>query len=198
MNNCNLPKHIYGYIRNNFLNNLDGRTDNSLQPCVIFGAEAHASRAVGFHVLRNDGACIAMVPIHALCHKPKAKPMELWQVEPWDCFGWNISAIEFTYLKELDIVCRLPQIDPDAHDYSKGPPKYIFERGTYVCSLDFFDNGWSDDPGQHKHLHLVALNNGNFALQPNNRVQILEKSFTDRPFTAKPKIQTNKLKWTAE
>jgi hypothetical protein len=188
-NNCDLPKHIYGYVRNNFLNNLDNETDTSVQPCVIYAVESHPGRAIGFHILRNDGACIAMVPIHALCHKPDADQKELWELEAWDCFGWNISAIEFNYLRELDFICRLPQPDTD---------QYLFEKGSYVCSLDFFDNGWSDDPGQHKHLHLIALQNGNFALQPNNRVQILEKSFVHRPFSSKPKIQTNKLKWTAE
>lgn len=198
MNNCNLPKHIYGYIRNNFLNNLDNKSDRSVQRCVIFGAEAHPGRAIGFHVLRDDGACIAMVPIHALCHKDNAPGLNLWQLCPWDCFGWDIAAIEFAYLKELDFTVRSPQLHPDVHDHDSGPPKYNFWKGTYVCSLDFYDNGFSDDPGQHKHFHLIALEDGNFALQPNNRVQIMERSFTDRSFKGKPQIQTNELKWSSE
>ncbi|MCI0748165.1 MAG: hypothetical protein L0Y58_22390 [Verrucomicrobia subdivision 3 bacterium] len=184
-NNCDLPKHFYALLRAEFCNNLELGTEG-LIPCVVFGVEAQPGRALGFHVLREDGAMVSQVPIHALCHLLDAPQMELSECCPWDSFGYWLTAIEFQYLREVDITYRTTNGSEHA--------------GTYICTIDFLNNGFSDEPEQHKHFHLLALQNGNYALQPNNRCRVKESSFTENLFAwdAPPRIQTNRLRWYAE
>lgn len=187
-NNVSLPNHIYGFVRTEFCNNLKPETAG-LMPCVLFGAESIPGHALGFHILREDGAVISQLPIHALCFTKDAPlvtdPSEL---QLWDCFGYNISVHRFTYLSDLDGSIYQPELN---------------NRITtchYLCTFDFFDNGFSDYPEQHKCLHFLKLWDGNFALQPNNRVQFLDKSFTTKPFDwdNPPLIETNTLEWFCE
>lgn len=183
-NNISLPKHLYGWLRTEFANNLKSGTAGVI-PCCIFGVESIPGRALGFHVLCDNGALISQVPVHGMCWQPDALPMELWACQAWDCFGYWITAVEYAYLRETDFA-------------------YVVDRveygGTYVCSIDWLDNGWSDAPDQHKHLHLIKLDNGNFALMPNNRVRVNEVSFTDQLFAwdKPPMIESNQLIWYAE
>ena len=43
------------------------------------------------------------------------------------------------------------------------------------------DFGFSEVPGQHKCGHVIKLDNGNFAIQPNNRIRAFEPSFVTKP-----------------
>jgi len=43
------------------------------------------------------------------------------------------------------------------------------------------DVGFSEVPGQHKCGHVIKLDNGNFAIQPNNRIRAFEPSFVTKP-----------------
>jgi hypothetical protein len=182
-NNVDLPQHIYAKLRTEFCNNLSPGTEGLID-CVIFAAETVHNRALGFHVLRDDGALIAHVPVHALCWKPcPVQPLE--NLEPWDCFGYWITAIRFEHLAECEMDFRCGQ---------------EIMRGKYICTFDFIANGYSDEPEQHKHFHFIRGDDGNFALQPNNFVQVLHKSFTDKLFDWQnpPAIQTNRLHWYCE
>jgi len=71
--------------------------------------------------------------------------------------------------------------------------KYIdrnkkWNEGTYLFTLDWSqedrniaDVGFSEVPGQHKCGHVIKLDNGNFAIQPNNRIRAFEPSFVTKP-----------------
>lgn len=183
-NNCSLPKHIYAFLRTEFVNNLKPGSDG-LIPAVIFGAESVPGRALTFHVLRDDGALVSQVPLHALCHLESAPRRELEDLMRWDCFGWWLTVIEFEYLREVTF------------ETLTGAG---VETGQYICTFDFLNNGYSEDPSQHKNFHLLALSDGNFALQTNDKCKALERSFVERPFdwAALPRIERNKLKWYAE
>ena len=183
-NNVSLPKQVYSFLRTEFCNNLKSGTEG-LIPCVIFGAEAVPGRALTFHVLRDDGALVSQLPLHALCHLESAPRRELGELLRWDCFGWWLTAIEFDYLREVGFETLIA-----------GEP----EQGQYVCTFDFHNNGYSEEPTQHKCLHLLALDDGNFSLQPNNNCKALQRSFVERPFDWNnlPAIELNCLKWYAE
>jgi hypothetical protein len=73
--------------------------------------------------------------------------------------------------------------------------------GRYVCTFDFLNNGFSEFPEQHKHLHFIKLEDGNYALMPNNRVKVRHQSFTEGngfSWGKPPRIKTNTLIWHAE
>lgn len=175
--NISLPQHFYAQVRERFLYDEDpART--KLIPCVVFGIASTPSRAVGFHILTEHGAMFADIPLHALVHKITAPELPLDFLECWDCFGYDVTAVVFEYLREMSVAVYLK--------------KSQWREGLYVCSLDWIANGFSDTPEQHKVMHLIALDNGCYALQPNNRCRWTDQSFTDnKKWPERPDFQVN-------
>ena len=59
------------------------------------------------------------------------------------------------------------------------------QKGTYVCTLDNYhqdpdviDYATSENPAEHKSHNLIELENGQYALYPNNRMRIFDNSLT--------------------
>lgn len=183
-NNVSLPKHHYGFLRTEFRNNLKIGTEGLIE-CVIFGAEAIPGYAIGFHVLAEDGSLYSQVPVHGICATADAPKLNLSDLQAWDCFGFNLSVISYEYLWQL------------RYEYLIGGEP---TAGEYIATFDFYDNGFSDRPEQHKHLHWLVLDNGCFALMPNNRLRVEDKSFTTKLFdwNKPPQIEANTLSWSAE
>ena len=182
--NADLPRHFYAYVRDEFLRGLASGHGRASR-CVVFGLASVVGRALGFHVLLANGAQWARVPLHALVADPEAPRLPLSDLCLWDCFGYDLEAHEFAYLRGLDVDVRIGK-------------KWL--PGSYVCSLDWKGNGFSESAEQHKVMHLIALDNGCYALQPNNRTRWHEASFTTKPFDLEkpPKYRVNTFTWSAE
>ena len=61
------------------------------------------------------------------------------------------------------------------------------QKGTYVCTIDNYhrdpdmvDWATSENPAEHKSHNLIELNNGQYALYPNNRLRIFDNSLTPK------------------
>jgi hypothetical protein len=181
MNNVSLPEHQYAFVRNKFLRN--GKPPHDMSECIIFGAESMPGYAMGFHILREDGVMYAQVPIHALCHRQDAALKEqAGDLQAWDCFGFAMTVAQFDYLSQLRFTHRSGL------------------QGEYVCTFDFIRNGFSNYPEQHKHLHLLMMDDGNYMLQPNTTLRAEDKSFTTKLFDWKqpPDIEANEATWSCE
>lgn len=180
--NASLPEHLYCLVRREFLHNLEG-DHGEFSEAVLLGVTSVPSRAMGFTVLLEDGSQFARLPIHALVTRSDAPLLDVAALQAWDCFGYEFAVTCFDYLREMGCVAHLPG--------------GVAESATYICMFDWYDNGWSDEPSQHKTLHLLALDNGCFALQPNNRIQWIDRSFTS-PWRQRPSYLTNTHRWHAE
>jgi hypothetical protein len=60
-------------------------------------------------------------------------------------------------------------------------------KGKYLFTLDWhnpdsnrLDDGYSETPNEHKCGHVIQRDDGNFAIQPNNRVRVFEPSFANK------------------
>ena len=138
-------------------------------------------RALEFTALLENGVQYRPIPIHAICWD-KCPVQPLHELELWDCFGDVIEVFRITALKSL--TC--------AYFY-----KDKWTKGTYMMTFDWFGNGYSDEPTQHKTGHLIKLDNGNYALQPNNRIAWYDSAFVS-PFTERPDYKVNSKVWSAE
>jgi hypothetical protein len=58
--------------------------------------------------------------------------------------------------------------------------KYLFTLDWHNADSNRIDDGYSENPGQHKCGHVIEREDGNFAIQPNNRVLLFEPSFTTK------------------
>jgi hypothetical protein len=77
------------------------------------------------------------------------------------------------------------------------PGRYLFTLDWHNPETNILDDGYSENPGQHKCGHVIQRDDGNFAIQPNNRVRLKEPSFvTKKDLVIQRLINTNK--WDVE
>lgn len=154
----NLPNHLYGYVRRSFLSN-----DECMgwEPAVWFGLTCPKNRAFGLSVLLECGGLYRELPPHAWVFSEPAPKCGIEAAQAYDCFGGNVQAIEYDYLREMPVTV-----------IRSG------ERGLYVFSVEFADNGFSRHPEQSKALHAIRLDSGALTFQPGNHLTFYDSSFT--------------------
>jgi hypothetical protein len=181
--NVNIPR-FYCLLRKEFLYDQTAHHNEHVKVCV-FAASSIAGRALGFHVLTENGAVIWRVPIHALCHAESAPKRPLDWLQMWDCFSYDITCETFCRLQ--DARARIQFRDR------------TWMGGQYMFTLDWFASEDSEEAGDggHKCAHVFALDDGNFAAQPNNRIQWFCPAFVT-PFKEKPDFITNTSCWKVE
>ena len=181
--NVNVPR-FYCFLRKEFL--YDGEAHCGEFVCVcVFGVSSIQGRALGFHVLTENGAVIWRLPLHALCHKKEAPVQPLDWLQFWDCFSYEVTAMTFDRLQDARVRVQLKD--------------RFWEGGQYMLTIDWYQSEDAEEAGDggHKCAHLIALDNGNFAAQPNNRIQWFCPAFVT-PFTEKPDYVTNTRVWKVE
>lgn len=155
-------------------------------PCAVFAASSIQGRAVGFHVLLSNGALIYRLPISALVHLETAPDLPLDHLELWDCFSAHMTAQEYIFLRgmRVDVLLKDGEVYP----------------GQYLFTLDWWGSSLADNPGEggHKCAHVLALDNGCYAAQPNNRLRWYDPSFVTEPFPVRPDYKTNDQVWSVE
>jgi hypothetical protein len=109
--------------------------------------------------------------------------MKLRDLQAWDCFGVHVTVTVFPYLAEMSVRVRFPRIRREL-------------AGHYLLTLDWHANGYSDAPDERKDLHLIRLDNGCLAAQPNDRLLWHEESFA-KP-TGWPDYRRQTRVWWAE
>lgn len=124
---------------------------------------------MGCHVLTESGAMVIDLPLHALRHDAFDRdiPWTIQDAVTWDGFGWTGELWEPLYLSGLS--CRILS----THH------KETSLTGTLWFCLDHIGDGFSLEPAQHKHLWVVALDNGCFTQVPQDQLLITERSFTE-------------------
>jgi|TARA_R100001460_G_scaffold14654_7_gene32762 hypothetical protein len=171
--NANTPP-IYCKVRKEYLYDLKEHKGES-EECVVFGITSISGRAILFNIMLPNGACFWRLPIAAFFQKSHDRTtvpdMQTHELELWNCFSYYPSVHSFDWLAGL-----------------KG--KYLgldkkFYHGKYLFTLDWghpepniLDVEHSEIPQEHKCAHILALDNGNFAAQPNNRILWHVNSFT--------------------
>lgn len=151
-----------------------------------FGVSSIQGRALGFHVLDYLGAVIWRLPISALVLDGDAPDIPLDYLQLWDCFSSTIAVTEFPHL-----VGRRCQV------VLKDRKKY---EGRCLFTLDWYGNEYANGAGEsgHKCAHILALDNGCLAAQPNNRILWADPATIERPFARRPDYLTNTRAFSVE
>jgi hypothetical protein len=182
--NADIPR-FQCFVRKEFLYDQQ-RGHGEFMDCVVFGIASIPGRALGFHALLSDGAQVARIPIHALAHHREAKSFPVDNLQLFDCFAYQVSVHEFSFLSGLR--CRTVLKDGNWYE------------GQYLFTIDWYGNIESESAGDlgHKNAHFLKLDNGNFAAQPNNRILWAEPSFIAKPFQERPDYLTQTRVWKCE
>ena len=187
--NANIPP-IYCKIRREYLYDLR-KHQGETEDCVVFGLGSISGRALLFHALLTNGAIYWRLPISAFVQNRRSSALHQGEMEHQnveDLQLWN----SFSYYPSVTVF-----------DFLKGQRgKYLgknkkFYHGEYLFTVDWahpesniVDTEHSEIPDQHKCAHILALDNGNYAAQPNNRILWSIPSFTTSTHWPDYKVQT--------
>lgn len=133
-----------------------------------------------FQVLLNNGVLRDKLPSHALLTSPNTPTPDLpfHYLQIWNCFSYNFTLLQLNFIKDAPVEI-----------YMKNRQWY---SGKYFATINWGSNdintdiSLAEDPMEHKSHHIILMNNGQVALQPNNRIKWSEPSFVTKPFPTKP------------
>lgn len=161
--NANIPRFDC-WVRPEFLY---GDKPAIAEKAVAFAVCGLYGQALLFHVMLESGAVRGRLPIHALMQSPDTKPtLDLIDLELWDAMSYEPTVIEYQYLSQM----RVKTILRNGKWYG-GEYLFTVDWQGSVEAESAGDNGW-------KCHHIIALDCGQYAAQPNNRILWFDPAFT--------------------
>ena len=115
--------------------------------------------------------------------------MRLDELELWNCFSYYPSVTSFDILDGQS--GKFFGKDKKTH-----PGAYLFTVDWAHPESNIVDTDHSEIPHEHKCAHILALEDGNYAAQPNNRILWDIPSFTVKDEVPDWKVQTSE--WNVE
>jgi hypothetical protein len=141
--------------------------------CYAFAIQSVAGKILTFHIMTDYGMLRSRVPISELFKKEVSTDIPADFKMLWDCFSENVSVIEYSYLTEKR--CKVILKDKS------------FTWATYLFTVDWFNNPYSDEPSDYKCGHILIADDGYLMCQPNNRIFWKDSNFITAEFPINPK-----------
>ena len=152
--NSNIPS-FKGLVRkSHFTKNTED--SNTFLNVYCFGIQSISGTILTFHVMTDDGMLRSRVPLSEIFIKEPKNDIPFNFKQLWDCFSENVSITEFDFLKQhkAQIVLRDGSL----------------VWATYMFTVDWFNNPYSDEPSDYKCGHIFKADDGYLLCQPNNRI----------------------------
>jgi hypothetical protein len=144
-----------------------------------------------FQVLLENGALRDKLPIHALHGFGHDHVHPFHHLQLWNCFSAAFSIVEINFLGGLRVSVRMKD-----GKWADGIYLWTMQWGPdYTNGADL---SLAIDPSEHKSGHFIALDCGEFAIQPNNRLRWHEPSHVTKPFPERPDYVVNEDEWNCE
>lgn len=152
--NSNIPS-FKAFVKKSFFTK-DENHANDYYNVYVFGIQSLAGKILTFHVITDDGMIRSRVPISEIYTKPPVNDIPFYYKQLWDCFSENVTVIEYDFLAfhKAQIILR------------DGTSVW----GTYLFTVDWFNNPYSDEPSDYKCGHIFEGDDGYLLCQPNNRL----------------------------
>jgi hypothetical protein len=158
----------------------------------VFGIQSVEGKILTFHIMTDYGMLRSRVPISEIYIKPPKEDIPLHYKQLWDCFSENVNICRFEYLneKKCEVILK---------DKSKVWASYMF-------TVDWFNNPYSENPSDYKCAHILAADNGYLMAMPNNRIfwkdmNWITKDFPDYRIVVDddlPSVESYSDRWVAE
>lgn len=188
--NSNIP-HQKLKVRRSWMTKRD---DAEFDTCCAFAIQSVAGKILTFHIMTDYGMMRSRVPISELFFKEPTNDIPADFKQLWDCFGENVSVIEYSYLSEKR--CKVILKDKTV------------VWATYLFTVDWFNNSYSDEPTDYKCGHVLVADDGYLLCQPNNRIYWKDSNFITKEFPISPKefkvdsvlqcVETESDRWVSE
>jgi len=147
--------------------------------------------------LPEYGALYDKLPISAFLSRKDAPDLDLDlpNLQFWNCMDYGIKVLRKEFISSMDV-------EAYSRNYGVIKGKYLFTIDNYHENHNQIDSNVSELPDEHKSHNCIMLENGQFALYPNNRLRFYDLSMTpETPLTPDFKVSThiyqveNGIKW---
>jgi hypothetical protein len=154
MLNENIPYFKCLVKRSHFTKNV--KDSNTYDNAYAFGIQSVAGKILTFHVMTDYGMLRSRVPISEIYLKTPTKDIPFYFKQLWDCFDNDVTVIKYSFLdaKKCKVILR---------DKS-------FVWATYMFTIDWQNNPYSDEPSDYKCGHILVADEGYLLCMPNNRI----------------------------
>ena len=152
--NSNIPS-FKAFVRKSYFTKNEVDADEFYN-VYVFALQSCAGKIVTFHVLTDSGMLRSRVPLSEIYTKIPTKDIPYNYKQLWDCFSENVSIIEYDFLAfhRCQVVLR---------DSTK-------VWATYIFTIDWYNNPYSDEPSDYKCGHVLESDDGYLLCMPNNRI----------------------------
>jgi len=160
----------------------------------VFGIQSVAGVILTFHVMTDSGMVRSRVPLSEIYLSEPKNDIPFNYKQLWDCFSENATVIDYDFLAyhRAEIVLR---------DGTK-------VWGTYMFTVDWFNNPYSDEPSDYKCGHIFSADDGYLLCQPNNRIFWKDSNWVTKKLpenlkqfkvdTELPSVENQSDKWITE
>jgi hypothetical protein len=183
MLNINIPS-FKCLVRLSHLTKND-KDSNIFHQAYAFGVQSVVSKILTFHIMTDYGMLRSRVPLSEIFIKEPENDIPYYYKQLWDCFSENVVVTKFEYLheKRCQVVLR---------DNNK-------VWATYLMTVDWFNNPYSDEPSDYKCGHILVADDGYLLCQPNNRIYWKDSNWVTKDFPLDPKeIKVDKKMFSVE
>jgi hypothetical protein len=182
---CNLPAERV-YVRKEYLQDHQSGHGEFVEG-VWVSAKSIPGRAFYFETyLPQYGAIFDKLPISAFVRTPNTPDpdLDLPNLQFWNCMDYGVTCMNKGFISSMDA-----EVFSRDHGFIKG--QYLFTLDNYHANPDVVDNNVSEVPQEHKSHNCIELENGQFALYPNNRMRLYDLSITpEKPLMPDFKVST--------
>jgi hypothetical protein len=151
-------------------------------------AKSIPGRAFYFETyLPHYGALYDKLPISAFVSSPETPDPDLTlpNLQFWNCMDYGVTSIYKQFIGSMDFEIR-------TRDQGNMYGTYICTLDNYHAQTDEVDYSTSEVPEEHKSFNLIELENGQYALYPNNRMRVYDNSLTpEEPMMPDFKVSTD-------
>ena len=155
------------YIRVEHLTKDDQHKDE-YHEAYAFGIQSITGKILTFHIMTSYGMLRSRVPISELFIKKPSEDIPSHYKQLWDCFSENVTVTKFDYLNEK----RCQVVLKDGNKV----------WATYMFTIDWFNNPYSDEPSDYKCGHILVADDGYLLCQPNNRIYWKDSNWVTQEF----------------
>lgn len=159
--NANIP-NLKLKVRRSWLTKNEADKD-VYDTCYAFAIQSVSGKILTFHIMTDYGLLRSRVPISELFYDIPETDIPADFKQLWDNFSENVSVIEYHYLAEKR--CKVALKDKSV----------IW--ATYLFTVDWFNNSYSDEPTDYKCGHILVADAGYLLCQPNNRILWKDSNF---------------------
>ena len=160
----------------------------------VFGLQSCAGVILTFHVMTDNGMLRSRVPLSEIYTKIPTNDIPFNYKQLWDCFSENVTVTTYDFLEfhRAQVVLR---------DGNK-------VWGTYLFTVDWFNNPYSNEPSDYKCGHIFKADDGYLMCQPNNRLFWKDSNWVTKKLpedlkqfkvdTELPSVENQSDRWVTE